>query len=211
MVRRRALAWAALAAAACAVDERTIETRPDPLLVDTFEDGDLYSPDPRFRKWESIAQATGDSTRTYFVTSPGFDSNYCLEDDWQVVDPVDGVNGQAQLLVRIQALASLDLTMFTRFTFARLYRNHPGCAPVSSLRVQFVCYELDSLVLTSVPITGAWTDDPLVMANVGGSRNASRDACLRVVDEIDIWAPADVSADGQCVSGSLLIDDVRFE
>jgi len=207
-VRARTLACALLAAAACGVDERLIDVRPDPLLIDTFEDGDLYSPDPRFRKWEGY---TGDGTRTYYVSSPGFDSDHCLRSDWQYMDPVDGAVGQAQLLVRIQALASLDLTMFTRFTFARLYRNDAGCALVTSLRVQFVCYELDSMVLTTVPITGDWTDDSLVMASLAETRGSSREACLRVVDEIDIWAPADLSADGQCVSGSLLIDDVGFE
>jgi hypothetical protein len=55
---RTALALGLLAASGCGFDERVIEVRPDPLIVDTFEDGDVYPTDRRFRKWESALYGT---------------------------------------------------------------------------------------------------------------------------------------------------------
>jgi hypothetical protein len=213
MVKAPALAASLLLAAAsgCALDERVIEVRPNPLVVDTFEDMNLMPADPRFRRWESAIYGTDFGMRTVYVTGPGYASGGCLREDWEIDDPPDGMRNYPGMVLRIQALGSIDLGGFGYLSFEHLYGHEGSCKSHRSFTISLACNELNSSLSVGRLTVTTWTKEKIPVAELAESvPEIPTSECLKVIDEIDMFFNP-VLDDGECSSGSFLIDDFGFE
>jgi hypothetical protein len=207
-----ALAVCLLAAASgCALDERVIDVRPDPLVIDTFEDMNLMPSDSRFRQWESAVYGTDFGTRTVYVTGPGYASSWCLREDWEIDDPPDGVPTYPGMVLRIQAPGSVDLSGFRTLAFDHRYSHEGSCKAHVFFTVSMSCGELNSGVGVARSTATDWTIEKIPMAEFAEfTPDFPIDHCLKLIDEIDFFFAPGLD-DGQCSSGSFFLDDFRFE
>jgi hypothetical protein len=211
---RPALAAAALAIAGCAVDdERAITARPEPIVIDTFENGSLIPDDPRFNRWGSVVYNTDLATREYRVTGPGFDSAFSLMLTWEFSDPPDGIFNYPDALIRTQALGAIDVTAHESLTFAYRYEAAGACRPLTVLRVSLGCSELVTAFQTLVPIDSTWRVASLPFTDFAepdwGITGASWQDCLSRVDEYQFISSYGL-ADGECAAGTLWLDDIAI-
>jgi hypothetical protein len=210
---RTALAAAALAAAACAVDDRVITARPEPIVIDTFEDGSLIPNDPRFNRWGSVVYNTDLATREYRVTEPGFNSAFALTLTWEFSDPPDGIPNYPDALIRTQALGAIDVTAHQSFKFAYRYEAAGACRPLTVMRLNLVCSELTTAFQMLVPIDSTWREADLPFTDFAEPNwaitGASWQDCLSRVDEYQFISSYGL-ADGECAAGTLWLDDIAI-
>ena len=212
MIAARQLAVAACLCAGCAVDGRDVATRPEPILVDAFEDGTLVPTDTRFNRWASTVFNTDIGDRQYGVASPGRDSGFAMELSWDVTDHPDGVRDYPGALIRTQALGSIDLTGYQTFSFAFRVAQGSG-ARLESINIGISCYELGTSFGIAQPVGPDWqtVDLPLqsFVEPVWNLTGSKREDCLSRADEFGFATSYNLE-DGAQSAGTLFIDDVML-
>jgi hypothetical protein len=199
-------------AGACAVDDRDVTARPEPIVIDTFEDGTMQPTDARFNRWASTVFNTDIGDRQYRVTSPGHDSDFALMLSWDVTDMPNGVQEYPGALIRTQALGSIDLTRYTTLSFSFRVDQGPY-APLPSINIGITCYELRTEVGIAQIVESGWqtVDLPLQSFveptwNFTGIKLAD---CLSRADEFLFGSTYNLK-DGERAAATLLLDDITF-
>jgi len=202
----------AVANGGCAVDDRDINVRPEPILIATFEDGTLQPNDARFNRWASTIYNTEIGDRVYRVTSPGRDSGFALELTWDVTDTPNGVMEYPGALIRTQALGSIDLTRYTTFSFSFHVVQGPY-VPVESIQVSIGCDELRTAVILAQPVGSEWqsVDLPLqaFVEPVWSLTGVDLEDCLSRADQFGFGTTYNLH-DGERAAATLLLDDILF-
>jgi hypothetical protein len=229
--RRALLAGAAVlalgAAAGCSVDNRTLMTGPGPnaistgaILIGTFENGVARPEDPRFATYQYYAYnpdtnlPPGAYVRSPIV-APGYNSNYALGLDWEVIDPLDGVNNYPGVGVRtLAAQGFVDLTGYDRLVFAQRYQHSGDCNILHNITILIFCDELNTSFTVNVPTSPTWTTSSVPFSSFAEPAYQTPSGygindCLAVMSSLDFTAQA-VLNDGECGSGNLTFDNIEI-
>ena len=202
----------AVANGGCAVDDRDINVRPEPILIATFEDGTLQPNDARFNRWASTVYNTEIGDRVYRVTSPGRDSGFALELTWDITDPPNGTPDFPGALIRTQALGSIDLTRYTTLSFSFRVDEGPY-TPLQSIGIAIHCYERRTEVDIAQPVGSGWQTIDLALADfvepTWNFTGVERADCLSRADELDVVSGYNLN-DGERAAATLLLDDIMF-
>lgn len=217
MARALAVTISALVVAGCAIDERTLVVRPDSIVIGSFEAGTLQADDPRFGAWSAYSHGTAlamvtSSLRFFDDGCPS--SNWCLALDWELSDAADGASTIAGTGDRLAALAPIDLSGLSRILFSHQYQHVGACQDASSVNVIFQCDELQSAYQAVVALSSDWVTtsvalNALVEAESPSPHDVARADCLAHTTAILFQVDSDL-ADGTCVSGSFLVDNVNM-
>jgi hypothetical protein len=230
----RSVAMAALSAAVslcagCGLDNRdvfdpaTATTQgPTPIVVSTFESGTAQPEDPRFDHWQFFAfnPPLPDLPDGAFVRSPmdspGYaGSQYTVKTEWTLIDVADGVPQYPGLGQLCKVIGFIDLTPFSRISFAHRDLHDEGpCKASRTITFELGCSELNTSFEYSVETSPDWTlteipFDLLYEPSWKGPTGTARADCLKVMDAIIITFGPQLG-DGECGSGSFLMDDIAF-
>jgi hypothetical protein len=198
----------------CALDERMIAVKPEPIVVGSFENG-LDADDPRFGAWSALPSGADivllRSTLEHDACST---SRWCLGLEWEITDPVDGVPSQAGVGNQLTALAPVDLTGYSRLVFDHQYLHQGSCAPANTLSVVLNCKLLGTAFEVGVALSSVFTTSSVDFANLTQTgpptvQSISAQDCLRAVSALLLQIRVTL-ADGACAAGHLLLDNVTL-
>jgi hypothetical protein len=227
----------------CKIDDRALRTSPpgsgtggatggdggfgsggSPLptiLLGDFENGTAQPQDGRFVTYQYYAyNPPGPSLPPgAFVSSPlvspGYNSNYALGLNWEVIDVPDGVSNFPGVGVRTLANAGfVDLSGYDRIVFAQQYQHSGSCQAVQTLNVSIGCDELNTSYMGTVALSSTWTNSSLALSGFAEPSFAPPSGhtlaqCLALANRVDFQTQADL-VDGACSSGSLALDNIEI-
>lgn len=223
------LSVAASVSAGCGLDTRDVFDPPSsgmqgppPIVVSTFEHGDAQPDDPRFDHWQFFAYnpSIPDLPDGAFVRSPmqrpGYGgSQYAVKTEWTLIDIPDGAPNYPGLGQLCKVKGYIDLSAYSRFSFAHLDQHDDGpCKATRAITIDFGCSEYNADFQYSVATSPEWTVsevalDLLYEPTWKPATGTPRADCLKVMDTIVITFPPALD-DGECGSGSFVMDDVQF-
>jgi hypothetical protein len=216
------LAWA-LVAPGC-LDAHLRD--PGPLVIDDFEDGDLFPELPKFESWGcySYNEQGGDISCDLAPGAPG--SAYGLYLDFRIDDPPDGKQQHGGASLAIYDRETLDISPYQNLVFSAQLTS--GILPLPAeahLYVELGCSTVaasdgshpgDVYVVSSAPFKSYWQAGRLDLAGFGfpswliNKVTGGPERCLQVTDSIRFTVDAFL-ADGQSGEGVLTIDDIYLE
>jgi hypothetical protein len=220
---------ALVASAGCGLDTRMVvdptsdvNQAPAPIVVSSFENGNAEPDDPRFDHWQYFAYnpPVPDLPEGAFVhspmASPGFaGSQYAVATEWTLIDVPDGALNYPGVGQVCATIGSIDLSSYSRISFAHLDQHDDGpCLATPAITFELGCSEYNTSFEVSVPTSPQWTlseipFDQLHEPAWKPATGTARADCLAVMDHIIITLQP-VLADGQCGSGSFLMDNIAF-
>lgn len=193
---------------------------PPAIVIDNFEDGSVQSQDPRFGVWKFYAYnpsgpvLPAGAYETSNIVSPGFDSNYALNLDWEVVDVMDGMPNYPGVGLGCAPVSYIDLSGYSSILFAQQYSHTGTCEPVLYLTVDFGCSQYDATFSASVLMSAQWTTSTIALSSFSQQQEppetpvAFQD-CFKVIDSFNFQAQQNL-ADGGCASGTLTLDNISI-
>jgi hypothetical protein len=207
-----ALTLPAVASSGCALDERMIAVKPDPIVLGTFEAG-TAADDPRFGSWSAYPNGSDLVTMMSSLVHDGCaQSAWCLGLDWQVTDPPDGRTSEAGVVDRVAPLTPIDLSGYARLVFDHQSLHQGPCGVVQTLTLVLACEGLSTAFQTQVSLSSSWTTRSIelasfVEADAPPPKGVARQDCLGAVSAI-LFQTSVALSDGECASGNLLLDNV---
>jgi hypothetical protein len=188
------------------------------IVIATFESGTGTPDDPRFEpfRYYSYNPSLPDLPPGAFVrspvVSPGFDSNYALRLQWEVIDVPDGQPNYPGAGVGTVVNGFIDLSTYTVFMFFQEYQHTGGCEPDMDLVVSLGCSQYNASVVGTVPLSTEGTTTSLQLSSFSqspylGQPSVALSDCLKVVDAVDFQTQLNL-ADGDCASGELILDNI---
>jgi len=198
------------------------ECVPEPLVVDDFEDFDNLPQSAAFAEWLHYSYNPDRQNVAHRVERPGHNSNGSLLLEWVVLDAPDGgVNGTGAGLVSRSANDYVDLSRFSRLLFSHTYADlyfrdeiAGDCISTPSFRVSFGCREYGAVFEATVYMSQfgwdtanlPWTlfKEPSLPAT-----GVAIEDCLAYSDGLN-FATNTPLEDGQCGSGTLMLDSIAF-
>jgi hypothetical protein len=191
---------------------------PTAIVIDNFEDGDAQSGDARFGSWKFYAYnpsalPTG-AHESSTVESPGYDSNYALNLDWEVVDVPDGMPNYPGVGLGCAPVSYIDISGYSAILFAQQYSHTGSCQPVLNLTVVFGCSQYNASFIADVPMSAEWTTTTIQLSSFSQQQyppetTVALEDCFKVVDSFDFQAQQNL-ADGDCASGTLTLDNISI-
>jgi hypothetical protein len=190
---------------------------PEAILLGNFEDDIALPQDSRFGNYEyySYNPSAPDLPVGAFVNSPlvpGYDSNFALGLNWEVIDVPDGVPNYPGVGVEtLVKTGFVDLSGYNRIVFAQQYQHSGSCKAVQILTVSIGCGELNTSYQGTVAVSPTWTTSSLAFSTFvePAPSGHSLAECLALADGVIFDAPANL-ADGDCASGSLALDNIEI-
>jgi hypothetical protein len=189
------------------------------ILLGDFENHTARPQDTRFANYQYYAYNPNSPLPAgAFVNSPlvapGYNSNYGLGLNWEVIDVKDNASNYPGVGVRTLATGFVDLSGYDRIVFAHQYTHTGACQAVQMLSVHIGCDELHTSFETSFPVSATWTvrsipfstfTEPTYVAPTGHTVAE----CLALTQTVYFQAQVDL-ADGDCASGSLSLDNIEI-
>jgi hypothetical protein len=202
----------ALAAGCLSLDDRELSVTQD-IVLGTFEDMTEQPPDARFSVWTAGVINGVEFTVHLAVVPPGFNSRGCLQLDWEMIDPANGVVDYVSATEHTRVGQPIDLRDRGAIVLTHQYANGGPCLPLDRIYVRLMCGALASGYEMSFPVSAAWRTTTLEFVTFYEvpylAHGVALDDCLRVADEFQIMALPDIQ-DGECSSGTLQVDDVSI-
>lgn len=191
------------------------------ILLGNFEDDTALPQDSRFANYQYYAynpSAPGLPLGDFLsspIVSPGFDSNFALGLNWEVIDPLDGTPNYPGVGVRtVVSTGFVDLSGYDRIVFAQQYQHTGSCQPIQALTVVIGCDELNTSYIGAVAVSPTWTNSSLSFSSLTEPSflppsGYTRAQCLAVANRVDFQAQVNL-ADGDCASGNLALDNIEI-
>lgn len=229
MKRRLVLTAAILSLATClgCIDVSAIGPKPgvdagaggQSIVIATFESGTGTPDDPRFEPFRYYAYnpSAPDLPAGAFVNSPilspGFNSNYALGLNWEVIDVPDGQPNYPGVGVGTVINGYVDFSPYTVFNFVQQYQHTGSCEVVTTLVVSLGCSQYNASVEGTVPMSSKAMTSSIPLASFAqspylGQPPVALGDCLKVVDGVDFQTQLNL-ADGDCASGELMLDNIE--
>jgi len=189
------------------------------ILLGDFENHTARPQDTRFANYQFYAYNPNSPLPAgAFVNSPlvapGYNSNYGLGLNWEVIDVKDNAPNYPGVGVRTLATGFVDLSGYDRIVFAHQYTHTGTCQAVQTLSVHIGCDELHTSFEKSFPVSATWTitsipfstfAEPTYVAPTGHTVWE----CLALTQTVYFQAQVDLT-DGDCASGSLSLDNIEI-
>src|SRR5947209_3224829 len=142
------------------------------ILLGDFENGKALPQDSRFANYQYYAFNPPDPGLPpgAFVSSPlvspGFNSNYALGLNWEVIDVADGVPNYPGVGVRtLVNTGFVDLSGYDRIVFAQQYQHSGSCKALQILNISIGCDELNTSYEAAVAVSSTWTKTSLAFSS----------------------------------------------
>src|SRR5262245_3981546 len=188
------------------------------ILLGDFENHTARPQDSRFQNYQYYAYNPNSPLPAgAFVTSPlvapGYNSNYGLGLNWQVIDVANGKKDYPGVGVRTLATGFVDLSGYDRIVFAHQYTHTGNCQALQFVSVHIGCDEVQTSFESSFPVSTSWTftsipfstfTEPSYVPPTGHTVTE----CLALAQTIYFQAQVDL-IDGDCASGSLSFDNIE--
>jgi len=189
------------------------------ILLGDFENHTAKPQDSRFANYPYYAYNPNSPLPAgAFVNSPlvapGYNSNYGLGLNWEVIDVKDNAPNYPGVGVRTLATGFVDLSGYDRIVFAHQYTHTGTCQAVQMLSVHIGCDELHTSFESSFPVSATWTvtsipfsafAEPTYVPPTGHTVAE----CLALTQTVYFQAQVDLT-DGDCASGSLSLDNIEI-
>jgi len=189
------------------------------ILLGDFENHTAKPQDSRFQNYQYYAYNPNSPLPAgAFVNSPlvapGYNSNYGLGLNWQVIDVADGAPNYPGVGVRTLAIGFVDLSGYDRIVFAHKYTHTGTCQAVQFLSVHIGCDEVHTSFESSFPVSTTWTTtsipfstftEPSYLPATGHTVTE----CLALTQTVYFQAQVDL-VDSDCASGSLSLDNIEI-
>ena len=194
---------------------------PAAILLGNFENDSAQPLDGRFANYQyyafnpSIPSLPPGAFVNSPLVSPGYDSNFALGLNWDVIDVPDGVPNYPGVGVRtVVSTGFVDLSGYDRIVFAQQYQHSGSCQAIQTLTVVIGCDELNTSYGGAVPVSSTWTNSSLPFSNLTEPTflppsGHTRAECLAVANRVDFQTQSNL-VDGDCSSGSLALDNIEI-
>lgn len=189
------------------------------ILLGDFENHTGKPQDTRFANYQFYAYNPNSPLPAgAFVNSPlvapGYNSNYGLGLNWEVIDVRDGVPNYPGVGVRTLATGFVDLSGYDRIVFAHQYTHTGTCQAVQMLSVHIGCDELHTSFESSFPVSATWTITSIPFSSFAEPSYMPPSGhtvaeCLALTQTVYFQAQVDL-VDGDCASGSLSLDNIEI-
>jgi hypothetical protein len=189
---------------------------PTPLLLDDFEDGDAFPADPRFGVWQFFSFNPPGQSVSSRPDGAGDHSNGGIDLQWSVQDVANGVPEYPGAGLRsVVENVYVDLSQYSRIVLSHRYDPATdGCQGVTSYTIEFICSELETSYVASVPVSPNWLATSVPLSTFAEptyqpATGASLADCLGLVDILQFSVQPPIM-DGQCGSGTLSLDNISL-
>lgn len=189
------------------------------ILLGDFENRIAKPQDSRFQNYQYYAyNPNAPLPAGAFVNSPlvapGFNSNFALGLNWQVIDVRDMTQSFPGVGVRTKAIGFVDLTGYDRIVFAHQYTHTGACQAIQNITVIIACEELNTSFWHQVPVSPTWTTSSISFSTFAEPTYLPPSGhtlaeCLAVANVVIFQGQIDL-IDGDCASGSLSLDNIEI-
>jgi hypothetical protein len=189
------------------------------ILLGDFENHIAKPQDSRFKNYDFYAYnpmrplAAPAFVNSPFV-APGFNSNFGIGLNWEVIDVRDGAPNYPGVGVRTVATGFVDLTGYDRIVFAHQYTHTGTCQALQNITVIIACDELNTSFWYQLPVSTTWTTSSISFSTFAEPTYLPPSGhtlaeCLAVANVVIFQAQVDL-IDGDCASGNLSLDNIEI-
>ena len=192
------------------------ETRPPPLLIDDFEDGDPRPSAESIEPWRCSTYNPGPGLQPVACgpAAEGYRSDRGYSLWFELSDSPDGVNDFPVAELFAPTSVPVDISLYAELRFSARYSAGDVPLPAAAyLQVSFSCFDDDEdpqSLDNAVPLSTSWQSQRLPLANFAQpdwqTNRMDAAVCAARVSALSF----DIAgfSDGQAATGTLLVDDV---